>query len=477
MSIRTKLWIYFIVCSILSTILFVVGALVFGSITFPGQNLNSLDAIRKEALSAIDKVDPAYHGGVEFVLERLAAQHTGVTLEWIDVEGAVIYSSAGRTEPYVVGELASTVSGMPYDMWTEGEHVALVTETNWSGRPHFLMISLPTDIMQRAQVYFYVIDNAAFYQLVVPFLLFFLTPFGFTMFFLSRMNRRLRKLNRAMNSFDVHDSETPIVDLSRDEIGQLAQHFNAMARRIKEQVTEIQSFESRRKELMSNLSHDLRTPLTTIMGYAETIRSGVPNARVEDVRQFTGIILQRSQYMSEILDVLLDISRLESGGFDLKFEDVNLSELLRRIVADYVLIAEEKGVAPEIEIPEEDVWLRLDRVVLERAVRNLLDNALAHGSAGKFLGVTLAILPEGVHIRVRDRGQGIAAAEQQRIFDRLYRTGTEGRRDGLGIGLSVVKQVADAHGGAIYVSSLPGEETVFCLQLPRVTSIGAATAV
>lgn len=468
MSSGTKLWIYFVISSILSIVIFASYMIIYANMFNPGYSVKTFWALRTEIVDGIERGDAPDAAGIERLLKETEARYPGIRLEWLRRDGSVVYSTAGRTQPYAVDDMLAAFAEMPYNLWEEDVHVSVLNEVTWNDTPHYLYISLPSELVKSAQLYLYVREDRTLVDLATAVILFLLTPMLFAYIFLFHVNRRLRRLNRAMNELDIRGSKTEIVDKSKDEIGQLSRRFNEMSTRIDDQMKEIESFQATRDTLIANLSHDLRTPLTVILGYAETIHQASPNEQRQRLHRYAGIILQRARYMAQLLERLLDVSRLQRGGFDPTFRETNLSELLRQIAAGYVSMVEEKGIVFDVNIPEIDVTLPLDSELFERAVRNLIDNALEYGGEGGYLGLTLTVLPHQVQISVRDQGPGIAPQDQEDLFDRFTR-GEKGRhRYGFGLGLSIVKYAAEAHQGAVHCSSVPGEETLFCLQLPRV---------
>jgi signal transduction histidine kinase len=302
--------------------------------------------------------------------------------------------------------------------------------------------------------------------LALPLLLALILPYLFSLWFFSSINRRIDKLNQALNHVGFRREVVVLEDNSKDELSQLTRHYNSMAQRIHDQASQIEQFDNRRKLLLSNLSHDLRTPLTMILGYAETIRTR--SYKDENEQQtYAKIILQRSRYMDKLLDQLLDITKQDANAFELSLAPHNLSELMRKIVADYLLFLEGQNFTVEVDLPEWDVETDIDAFLIERALRNLLDNAIRYGSEGHYIGIELVQDNEGICMIVKDRGRGIAPEDLERIFERFYRV-DEGRKgDGLGIGLSFVKEIAELHQGHVQVRSWPYEETLFMLRIPK----------
>jgi signal transduction histidine kinase len=291
-------------------------------------------------------------------------------------------------------------------------------------------------------------------------------PYFLSLWFFSSINRRIGKLNKALGQVSLRSDVIVLEDKSKDEIGQLTRHYNAMAHRIQSQSAQIEQFDNRRKLLLSNLSHDLRTPLTMILGYAETIRT---RSYKDENELQTGakIILQRSRYMDTLLDQLLDVSRRDTDAHKLQFALTNLSELMRKIVADYLLFLDGQHFTVEANIPDGEVEAFIDASLMERAIRNLLDNAIRYGREGHFLGIGLLEENGDVCITVKDKGKGIASGNHERIFERFYRADGGRKGDGLGIGLSIAKEIAEAHHGHIQLMSTPYVETIFLLWIPK----------
>ncbi|WP_138754461.1 sensor histidine kinase [Paenibacillus sinopodophylli] len=255
-------------------------------------------------------------------------------------------------------------------------------------------------------------------------------------------------------------------DTSKDEIGHLTRHYNDMTRRIRTQVAQIEQLENNRKLLLSNLSHDLRTPLTMMLGYAEIIRTGQYKDEKE-LQTSAKIIHQRSRYMDKLLDQILDISRQDADTLEIHVFSHNLSELIRKIASDYFLVIDEQELLLEVELPENEVYAVIDASLIERMIRNLLDNALRYGKNGEYLQIGLFEKEKTVCLTVKDRGPGIAAEEQERIFERFYRIDRGRKGEGLGIGLSIVKDIVEAHHGSIQLTSIPNVETVFLIKIPK----------
>jgi len=468
MKNRTKLWLVVLISVISSLLLFVLSSLIVGRFWNAGYNLEKLNAISGEALHSIEQQGAFGKDRVGPLLESVHEQHPAIRLEWIASDGAVIHDTSGEAQRYDFGQLASRVANMPNNLWIEHELVAIVYPLNLNGQPYYLLLSLPNEAMKGGQLFFKARTFSVLYTLILPILLAAAVPYFLSLWFFSSINRRLSKLNNALNQVNFRSDAILLEDRSKDEIGKLTRHYNQMAERIRNQASQIEQFENRRKLLLSNLSHDLRTPLTMILGYAETIRTGSFNDESE-LQASAKIILQRSRYMDKLLDQLLNISRQDSESMEIRLVMNNLSELMRKIVADYLLLLDDQSYTVEVDIPEQDVIVRIDAALIERALRNLLDNAIRHGGVGRYLGIQLVEKEDDLIMIVEDHGKGIVPEDRERIFDRFYRSGGRRRGEGLGIGLAIVKDIVDLHRGHIQVSSTPDAGTVFQLHLPKLS--------
>jgi two-component system, OmpR family, phosphate regulon sensor histidine kinase PhoR len=231
-------------------------------------------------------------------------------------------------------------------------------------------------------------------------------------------------------------------------------------------LTRLRRLEQIRRDFVANVSHELRTPLTVVSGFAETLAEDDPPT--EQRRQFAEAIHTHTVRMQRIVDDLLDLSRMESGGWR-----PNPEQLLVRNVAEDTLAAErerakKKGIELRIEIPDAVNELYADRTAVRQILTNLVENALRHTEKGQVV-VFGTREPSGTVLGVRDTGSGIAPAHLPRVFERFYRAdpGRSRESGGTGLGLSIVKHLAEAHGGSARIESEQGRGTVVSVFLPR----------
>jgi len=467
MKLRTKLWLSLVLGTAMSMVLFGYTSVWIGKVANKGYALFQLNPLAQSVVDAVAEQPEAGVDGLKQSLDRAHAEHPAIRWVWIDNTGQSIYDTAGLNPTFTFNDLAMMMQNMPKKYLTD-EDIHIITPATWDGQSQYLLLSIPAAAMKQGEVYFLIRTLKSLLTLVIPLLLSFSLPFLLAIWLFSTINKRIRKLNRALNQLNVQ-SDASVVELSdksKDELGQLTQHYNAMAHRIRSQFAEIQQFESKRKLLLSNLSHDLRTPLTTMLGCAEMIRTGNYKDQLE-LQARAKIILQRCRYMDKLLDQMLDISRHDAGDLTIRLENHNLSEVVRKIAAEYITILDGEQVMLDVDVPDEDIHLAIDASLMERALRNMLDNAIRYGKDGRYLGIELTADAQTVNLSVRDKGKGIPPEHHAHIFERFYRVDGGRAGEGLGIGLAIVKDIAVAHRGNVEMSSTPGVETVFQIRLPR----------
>lgn len=244
---------------------------------------------------------------------------------------------------------------------------------------------------------------------------------------------------------------------SGDAIDDLTVMFNAMLDKIEGLVTAMRG-------ALDNVSHDLRTPLTHLRGSAEMALSGPPD--LERYREALADCVEESDRVLVMLNALMDISEAESGTMLLRREAVALDDVVGRAVEFYRDVAEAKGVALHGLVNADAVTVFADRTRLEQVAANLVDNAIKYTSPGGRVDVEVFQHGESAGFRVADTGPGIPADELPRIWDRLFRGDASRSARGLGLGLSLVRAIVEAHGGTVSVSSEPGHGSTFEVRLP-----------
>jgi len=467
MKLRTKLWLLLVFSAAMSMVLFGFTSVWIGKAANKGYALFQLNPLAQSIVKSVQDQPKLEIDALKQTLDRAHAEHPAIRFLWLDDQGKSLYDTAGLNPTFTFRDLATLMQNMPRSYLTE-EDVPILSPATLDGRSYFLLMSVPASAMKQGETYFLIRTLKSLLTLVIPLILSFSVPFLLALWFFSTVNKRIRKLNKALNQLNIQ-SDSPVVELvdsSKDELGRLSQHYNSMAHRISNQFTHIQQLENKRKLLLSNLSHDLRTPLTTMLGYAEMIRTGNYQDR-QELQARAKIILQRCRYMDKLLDQILDLSRQDADGLEIHSENHNLSELVRKIAAEYIMILDGEPFLFDVETPDEDIALSIDAPLMERAIRNLLDNAIRYGKDGQYLGIRLTADEQSVQVAVEDKGKGIPPEHQAHVFERFYRVDSGRKGEGLGIGLAIVKDIAEAHRGSLEMTSVPHVETAFRIKLPR----------
>lgn len=258
----------------------------------------------------------------------------------------------------------------------------------------------------------------------------------------------------------------PVSEQGPREVRELTRAFNEM-------IARMRSSQVSQRNFVANVSHELKTPLTSIQGFAQAILDGTATTRAEQ-KQAAEIIYEESSRMHRMVLDLLDLARLDAGTADLKMAPVDMQVLLDSIVEKFSLHAQKGGISLVLDLPASIPGLIADGDRLAQVFTNLVDNALRHTRAGGLVSLQVLSSETGLEIRISDTGSGIPADEIQHIFERFYqvdqsRPGGEGH--GAGLGLAIVHEIVAAHGGRITVRSQEGLGTTFTIQLPLVQPV------
>ncbi len=243
-----------------------------------------------------------------------------------------------------------------------------------------------------------------------------------------------------------------------EEINHLAMAFNDMLERIQGLVKEL-------REVTNNIAHDLRSPLTRIRGIAETTLTGEPT--LDAYREMAGMVIEESDRLVEMINIMLEIAMAESGVRDLPRDEVDMTELAKEACELFHVLAEDKQVWLGIEIPQEHLIIPGDRSRLQRIIANLLDNAIKFTPRGGNVLLFVEGTLTHVIVSVADTGMGIDSQDLPHIFERFYRADRSRSTPGNGLGLSLVQALVRCHSGEITVESNPGKGSKFTLSLPR----------
>ncbi len=294
---------------------------------------------------------------------------------------------------------------------------------------------------------------------------------GLLTYYVSRsIIRPIRGLQKAAQRMKEGDLTLPIPVKSKDEMGQLAQGFEEMRVRLKDSIEKQLAYEENRKELIANISHDLKTPITTIKGYVEGIRDGVANSP-EKVDRYIQTVYSKSIELDHMIDELFLYSKLDLQRLPFHFEKIHFDDYLQDFVEELRFDLEEKRVGINLQIEKNgDYQIIGDREHLKRVITNIVDNSLKYiDKEDKELSFHLSTVDSQVLFKLTDNGPGIAEENLSMIFDRFYRAdmarGTE--KGGSGLGLSIAKRIIEEHHGSIWAESQKGQGTTISFTLTK----------
>lgn len=216
------------------------------------------------------------------------------------------------------------------------------------------------------------------------------------------------------------------------------------------------------KKMLSNISHDMKTPLTVILGYLEIMRLGRPDDEMLIKTE------EKAKQVMELINQFFTLAKLEAGDTDITLKKLDVCEACRENVLEFYEILEKNEFQVELSIPETPVYVMGDRDALQRILCNLLSNVIRYGSDGRYLGIFLHRDEKNVYIDVADRGKGIEKEFAASVFDRLFTMEDSRNRriQGNGLGLTIAKDLAGKLGGDLSLKSVPNERTTFTVKLP-----------
>jgi signal transduction histidine kinase len=272
------------------------------------------------------------------------------------------------------------------------------------------------------------------------------------------------EMNHAVQCYSRGDFSTRIPVDGKDEAAQLGKSLNEMAEQLR-------TLEDTRRSFVANVSHELRSPLTSMKGFLEAMRDGtIPE---EDFPQYIEIVLNETRRMVTLVNDLLDLARIESGTIQLNFEVFDINELIRRTLLTFEARLNENEMEMDVRFAQEQCSVFADPAQIGQVLRNLIDNAIKYSPKGRVLSVSTYSMRKTVYVTVRDNGIGIPQEDVPHVFDRFYKVEkahTPAPQMGSGLGLSIVKRIIEQHGQSITVRSARGRGTQFTFTLERASS-------
>ncbi|WP_195201262.1 sensor histidine kinase [Faecalispora jeddahensis] len=277
------------------------------------------------------------------------------------------------------------------------------------------------------------------------------------------VKRQLQDMTDALNDIEAGNGNRRILAVDNELTADLSYKMNEIVTRYEEQLSGLRAADETNRQLMTSLSHDVRTPLTTLIGYLDASHRGVVTGKERE--DYLEIARHKAHDLKDYIDVLFDWFKLNSSEFALSIERVELAELTRNVLKDWIPIFEENHLDYEINIPERPLFAKVDLDGYARIINNLVQNVITHSRATQ---IKIEMTQEGnkIEIRITDNGIGIEKADLPRIFERLYKCDKGRSNKGSGLGLSIVRQMVEKMDGKITAQSEPNRYTAFIVGFP-----------
>ncbi|MCX7759499.1 MAG: HAMP domain-containing histidine kinase [bacterium] len=230
----------------------------------------------------------------------------------------------------------------------------------------------------------------------------------------------------------------------------------------------VRELEISQKRVISNISHDLRTPLTSLLGYLEMLQKDT-SLTEEEKAEYLEIAISKGKSLYFFVQNFFELAKLEANDTQYDFEKLDISNTIKEIMLSFYSDFSQNKIQPELDLPENPVYVLANRTCIERILQNLISNALRYGKDGGIIGVALREVPDRIWVDIWDNGKGIAQKDIEHIFERLYisEKSRNNNMRGSGLGLSIAKKMIEKMNGEIFVSSVPSVKTIFSFYLRR----------
>ncbi len=277
----------------------------------------------------------------------------------------------------------------------------------------------------------------------------------------TRLTRPFMEINDIVQKYSKGDYNVRIPISSIEEATQLAISFNAMADQLKD-------LEATRRSFVANVSHELRSPLTSMKGFLEAMQDGTIGP--DEYEKYIDIVLSETKRMAVMVNDLLDLARIESGRTAIKLEIFDINELIRRTLITFEARIYERHLDVDVKFAQEQYYVEADSAQISQVLRNIIDNAIKYTPENCKLRIATYAMRREIYVRIQDSGPGIPEADVPHVFDRFYKVEkahTPTKQSGTGLGLSIVKRIIDQHNQTITLKSAKGKGCIFTFTLKR----------
>ena len=278
---------------------------------------------------------------------------------------------------------------------------------------------------------------------------------------------KLRAISDKLKEIIEKDSDEQITVFTENkDLMELAAQINALLEKYLKTKADYRRSEITSKKMLSNISHDIKTPMTVILGYLEIMQlSETPSD------EMLKKVERKAQSVMELINQFFTLSKIESGDMDIELSRVDICEMCRESVLDFYELLSNKKFYVKVDMPETPIYIQGNKEALQRILFNLISNVIRYGADGKYLGISLRDDDRNVYVDVTDKGKGIDKAFADSIFDRLFTMEDSRNRNiqGNGLGLTIAKNLAQRLGGTITLESIPHVKTTFTVRLKKIS--------
>ena len=280
-----------------------------------------------------------------------------------------------------------------------------------------------------------------------------------------RVKKQIAEISDALEDIKNGNGNRRILAETHELVAPLAYAINDIILSYEKRLSACHQTDETNRQLMTSLSHDVRTPLTTLIGYLDAAHKGIVDGKERD--EYIETARRKAHDLKEYIDMLFDWFRLGSNEFSMNIAEIDLTELTRNILIDWIPIFEDTQVVFTIDIPEQPFRVQIDPDGYMRILNNLIQNVISHSHADK-IEIALSEQNRNIKILLSDNGIGIDKEDLKHIFDRLYKCDKGRSEKGSGLGLSIVHELVEKLNGTITADSTPGKGTIFTLFFPLI---------
>ena len=356
------------------------------------------------------------------------------------------------------------------DILSEGHRAKVIVPESSPFNTQVMVVAVPFENLNGQNDYIFVqrkVDNLntqlmnIYRQIVLSIAISAVMAIALTYGFTRSMLRPLSVVTKGAKQLSRGHFDIWLEVRSKDEIGQLADTFNSMAQ-------DLMKYESTRNSFVANVSHELRSPLTSMQGLLQGVLDGtIPE---NETQHYVEIVLDETKRLNTLINNMLDLSKMESGEFPLQLEEIEVNELIRRILITFETKIDVKNLMVEVEFTHDNEYASADRSQLMQVVQNIMDNAIKFADYGGRLRISTLSSADKVFISINNSGEPIPRSMLPYLFDRFYKGDKSHTRvkDGAGIGLSLVKKILEEHRQKIWVESDSMSGTTFTFTLNKI---------